>query len=73
MFEERILAIQARAARARAKHCQETNAGNRNAPLPEPELLRPPGQVVAPAKLPGLILRSRGLDRIDAMRRSQGG
>ena len=72
-MEKAILAKMDEAARARAIHCQETNAGAKNAPMPDPELVRPPGQVVAPKPLPGLILRSQGQSRIDALRRAQGG
>jgi len=73
MFEQRILAIQAEAARARAIHCQAVNAGDKNHPVPSDGLLRPPAQVAAQKPLPGLILRSKGLDRIETMRRNQQG
>jgi hypothetical protein len=73
MFEEKILAAQEKEAIARAIHAQAVNSGQKDHPLPSTNVLRPPGQVAAQKPLVGPVLRSKGLDRIEAMRRSQGG
>ena len=73
MIEQRILAIQSEASRARAIHCQAVNSGDKSHPVPSDGLIRPQGQVAAPKPLPGLILRNPGGDRLSALRRAQGG
>jgi hypothetical protein len=73
MLEKRILDLHDQAAEFRRRHAEAVNRGDKDAPLPPTELVRPSqGRVVA-TRLPGLIVRNPGGDRLAALRRNQRG